>query len=273
MKSAFRFTVFISLLLHLLVFLPWLLTEQPAVPKKKDERPLEFTLAPTPQPPKPAEPEPVAPEPDIPPPRHLEDDITKANTSDGLAEQAGGSKQPPTNGQANAQQPTQANETTSPTSPSPTSSKVNPNSPLLSDFLKAQEIAKQQMEKKGLDLQELNEADLADNSVASPLDKEEEEKARWYNEVLKRISQQVNFVWVKPTGLSPDTWGIIRLDIDEYGYLSDAWVHLPSGNLQLDRSAMRAVRQVYRYDIPQSQKLSRHYRHLEFRYRGGESDS
>lgn len=271
MKSAFRFTIFISLLLHLLVFMPWLFTEQAVPPEKKDEHTLEFTLAPTPQLPKPAEP--VAPEPDIPPPpRHLEDDITKANNRNGLAEQAGGSERPATNGQPNAQEQVQTNETTSLTSPSPTSRKVNPNSPLLSDFLKAQEIAKQKMTKKGMDLQELNEADLADNSVTSPLNKEEEEKARWYNEVLKRIGEQVDFVWVKPPGLSSDTWGIIRLDIDEYGYLSDAWVHLPSGNAQLDRSAIRAVRQVYRYDIPQSQTLSRHYRHLEFRYRGGETD-
>lgn len=271
MKSAFRFTILISLLLHLLVFTPWLLTEQAVVPEKdEDSHTVEFTLAP-PQPPE--IPEPIEPpkEPDTPPPpRHLEDDISKSNTSDGLAETQGGSKQPPSQGKRDAQEATQADKEISEASPSPTSSRVNPNSPLLSDFLKAQEIAKQQMEKKGLNLKELNESDLANNSVESPLDEGEEEKARWYNEVLKRISEQVNLVWVKPPGLSSDTWGVIRLDINEHGYLTNAWVHLPSGNAQLDRSALRAVNQVFRYDIPRSPSLSRYYRHLEFRYRGGD---
>jgi hypothetical protein len=272
MKSAFRFTILISLLLHLLVFTPWLLTDQaPAPVKHNDSNTVEFTLAPPVKPPI-QSPQPSV-EPDTPPPpRHLEDDITKSNTSDGLAETASGNQQPPSQGEPDAQAATQANEATAEASPSPSSSRVNPNSPLLSDFLKAKEIAKQEMQKKGLNLQELNETDLASKSVESPLDKDEEEKARWYNEVLKRISEQVNLAWVKPPGISSNTWGIIRLDIDEHGYLTDARVHLPSGSAQLDRSALRAIHQVYRYDIPHSQNLSRHYRHLEFRYRGGEDE-
>lgn len=274
MKPAFRFTILLSLLLHLMVFTPWLLTkQQPAPIKDNTSNTVELTLAPAIKPPEPTkQTKPPEPPDTPPPPRHLEDDITQSNTSDGLAETKGGSTQAPTQGRRDAQEETQTNDQVSETAPTPPSQRVNPNSPRLSDFLKAQKIAQKNMQKKGLDLQELTENNPANNSVESPLDQAEEEKARWYNEVLRRISKQVNFVWVKPAGLNSSTWGIIRLNIDEYGYLTDAWVHLPSGNAKLDRSAMRAVRQVYRYDIPKSQKLSRHYRHLEFRYRGGEHE-
>jgi outer membrane biosynthesis protein TonB len=271
MKSALRFTILLSLLLHLLVFTPWFLKDTIPLPQEKPETTVEFTLQPQATPPEPkAQPKPQIKTHTPPPPRHLEDDITKSNTSNGLAETPRGQPLPPTEGERSAQDNLQAQDTPAETSPSPKSTRVNPNSPLLSDFLKAQEIAKQNKQKKGLNLQELTEDDLASNAVESSQSKDEEEKARWYNEVLKRIEEQVNFVWVKPKGLTSNTWGIIRLDIDEYGYLIEARVHLPSGNPQLDRSAIRAVNQVYRYDIPQSQTLSRFYRHLEFRYRGGE---
>ncbi|MFY0642556.1 MAG: TonB C-terminal domain-containing protein [Bermanella sp.] len=269
MKSVLRFTILLSLLLHLLVFTPWFLKDSTLAPKTQPEnQTVEFTLQPPVNPPK------AKPEPDIPPPpRHLEDDITKSNTSNGLAESPSGQPMPPSEGIRDAQDNKQVQEQAAETSPSPTSSRTNPNSPLLSDYLKAKEVAKQNKQKKGIQLQELSENDLANNTVESPLNKDEEEKARWYNEVLKRIGEQVDHVWVKPKGLTNNTWGVIRLDIDEYGYLIDAWVHLPSGNALLDRSAMRAVRQVYRYDIPQAQKLSRYYRHLEFRYKGGDEHS
>lgn len=268
MKSVLRFTILLSLLLHLLVFAPWFLKDSPSVPAtKQDDKTLEFTLQPPVTPPK------VQPEskPDIPPPpRHIEDDITQSNTSNGFAESPSGQPMPQSEGIREAQDNQQIQEQTADTSPSPKSARINPNSPLLSDYLKAKEIAKQNTQKKGVQLKELTDDDLASNTVESPLNKVEEEKARWFNEVLKRIGEQVDHVWVKPQGLTSNTWGVIRLDIDEYGYLIDAWVHLPSGNAQLDSSAMRAVRNVYRYDIPQAQKLSRHYRHLEFRYKGGD---
>jgi hypothetical protein len=265
MKSVLRFTILLSLLLHLLVFTPWFLNGSTLAPEVKPKnQTVEFTLQPTVTPPKPG----PKPEPDIPPPpRHLEDDITKSNTSNGLAESPNGQPMPPSEGILDSQDNIQIQEQVTETSPSPTSSRINPNSPLLSDYLKAKEIAKQNKQKKGVQLHKQQEHS---NVAESAGNSDEEEKARWYNEVLKRIGEQVDHVWVKPKGLTNNTWGVIRLDIDEYGYLIDAWVHLPSGNALLDRSAMRAVRQVYRYDIPQAQKLSRYYRHLEFRYKGGD---
>jgi len=254
MKSAFRITILLSLLLHVLVFTPWLLTDAPSQPLPIKEKSIEFTL----QPPV----EDTLPPEDLPPPaRHLEDDITKANTSDGLAETQATSAQPPQQG--NKSQPDEASAGASEDTVAKIPKTLQPksNSPMLSDFLKQQAL-----NKKGMNLE-------AQSTVASPLEQLEEEKARWYNEVLKRIREQVNYVWVKPQGLSRSVWGVIRLDIDRNGYLVDAWVHLPSGNARLDRSALRAIHQVLRYEIPQSEKLSRYYRHLEFRYHGGEQDS
>ena len=79
MKSVLRFTILLSLLLHLLVFTPWFLNDSTLAPEVKPKnQTVEFTLQPTVTPPKPG----PKPEPDIPPPpRHLEDDITKSNTS------------------------------------------------------------------------------------------------------------------------------------------------------------------------------------------------
>lgn len=256
MKSAFRITILLSLLLHLLVLTPWLLTNVMPQQVPAKEKTIEFTL----QPPV----EDTPPPQDIPPPaRHLEDDITKANTSNGSADSPASHAPPPNKGNQN--QPTDATPDISDNTlvEMPKAPQLNSNSPLLSDYLKQQ--AKQN---KGMALEELSES-----LVESPLNQHEEEKARWYNEVLKRISEQVNYVWVKPQGLSRNVWGVIRLDIDQNGYLVDAWVHLPSGNARLDRSALRAIHQVLRYEIPQSEKLSRYYRHLEFRYHGGEQES
>ncbi|NVK37275.1 MAG: TonB C-terminal domain-containing protein [Gammaproteobacteria bacterium] len=242
MKSAFRFTIAFSILLHLLVFTPWLLS--PSTPKPIVEKPrtITFDLQPNYQQPL-----------DMPPPpEHMEDDITKANTSDGETLSKQTSQNPSQQKKQVAQKPITETEN----KPQPEVITTQSQGLMLSDFLKAQETAKETLAKKGLNMSELDE----------------EEKARWFNEVLKRITEQVNYVWVKPEGLSSNTWGVIRLDIDRHGYLLDAWVHLPSGNAQLDRSAMRAVKQVFRYDIPHSEKLARYYQHLEFRYRGDEQE-
>jgi len=258
MKSAFRFTIAFSILLHLLVFTPWLLSPSTPKPMVEEARTLTFDLQPNYQQPL-----------DMPPPpEHMEDDITKANTSDGEALSKQTSQNPSQQKKQVAQKPITETEN----KPQPEVITTQSQGLMLSDFLKAQEAPKETLAKKGLNMRELDESALDNSHIPSPLDQDEEEKARWFNEVLKRITEQVNYVWVKPEGLSSNTWGVIRLDIDRHGYLLDAWVHLPSGNAQLDRSAMRAVKQVFRYDIPHSEKLARYYQHLEFRYRGDEQE-
>ena len=239
------------------------------VPAETEEPPqkIEISLQPPTPPqiveaPKP-EPQPQ-PQPEEKPPasKHLEDDISKANTSDGSSDTPGGkrsraSKQgqakQPDNQQANASKPNQQQSTDK-------------------NLAALQEIFGQEVEvNSGSDqetkneLSEVEEDILADSNVENPLNKLEEERARWYNEVLKRITEQVNYIWVKPAGIDKRTWGVISMELDQQGYLLRAWVHLPSGNRALDESALLAIRGVIRYQVPSG---SRYYRHLKFQYGG-----
>jgi len=262
MQSAFRFTLLVSLLVHLLVIVPlWLLSDdkQPA-PSPKQTQTIEVALQAKEQP------KPVAPEPQLekqtptpPPPRHLEDDITKANTTNGVAEEPlkGKSKAKPTElpvkeakaiTEQTAQQQKQIAEETT---PPPV---VRSNRILLSEHLK-----KQQQQK------ESNVGHHQQNAFTA----EAQERARWYNEVLKRITEQVKLVWVVPQNSQPYHKGLILLTLNENGYLEKAWIKVPSGDVQLDQSALRALHQVYRYDIPYDKAMFEYYKVLSFNYHGG----
>ncbi|GAA6135156.1 hypothetical protein NBRC116188_19460 [Oceaniserpentilla sp. 4NH20-0058] len=252
MQPAFRLTFLLSLLVHVLVFLPWLFSEQPAAPVAKDKT-VEVILQPeAPQ----ANPINNTPKPSLdvpPPPMHLEDDITKANNTNGKVEEQAQEKTQIADIEhtdKTAQPTLETPEQTETSTPEPPAAPpvVHSNSPMLSQYLKANPHKNQGTESKA--------------------SKEEEEKARWYNEVLKRISEQINYIWVKPRGVNPFYRGTIRLTINSNGFLEQAWVHIPSGSAQLDRSALRAINQVYRYDIPQAQKITQYYQSLEFHYSG-----
>lgn len=200
-----------------------------------------------------------------PPPRHLEDDISKANNQDGTlkkAQKAASSPASPT-----IVQKEQTTKSTTRTIEDVIAA-AKRGQKIESLNSSPEKSISEQMDLQSQGLESLSDQDLAENRVDSPLSSNEEEKARWYNAVLKRVTEQVNYVWVKPDNIDPSAWGIIRLDIDAQGYLRSAWVHLPSGDPHLDQSALRAIRSVLRYQIPQNPSLSRYYRHLEFRYSG-----
>lgn len=270
MNPVFRITILTSLLIHLVVYVVLMVNfetqlEQ-AEPPPAAAKTMEFVLSPP-------VPEPVQEtieqaQDEPPPPKHMEDDINQANHTNGLAETSG--KQTP---KPKGQETTELdeNEAHSPTHhPEMLTSS-------LSDLLQ-QAIDNVVLDKPndrddkrqlGEQLEELDDSALDDSLVESPLNSLEEEKARWRNMVLKRISEQIRFVWVKPDGTRLSDSGVIRLDIDAQGYLKSAWVHLPSGDNRLDASVLRAIRSVWHFQIPKSDKLNRYYRHLEFRYRGG----
>ena len=107
MNSVFRLTILTSLLLHLTVYVAVTVNfEDILVTEPEVDKTMEFVL----EPPAPAPaPEPISMQPneeqqvDIPPPsRHMEDDINKANRSDGLAE-LGGKQTPKPKGQENTE--------------------------------------------------------------------------------------------------------------------------------------------------------------------------
>jgi len=270
MNRSFYLTILVSVLIHLAIFQPWGGFELP-VPIEVEEPPkkIEISLQPpappkiveAPKPPPPPEPE-LKSEDKPPASKHLEDDISKANSSNGSSDTPGGkrsraSKQgqakQPDNQQANAAKPSQQESTDK-------------------NLAALQEIFGQEVEVNGgsdqetkNELSEVEEDILDDSNVENPLNEFEEERARWYNEVLKRITEQVNYIWVKPEGIDKRTWGVISMELDQQGYLLRAWVHLPSGNRALDESALLAIRGVIRYQVPSG---SRYYRHLKFQYGG-----
>lgn len=270
MNSVFRLTIAISFLVHLSVYVALTMNfdnilESPSSDASNNT--MEFVLD---QPPI-AAPKPPLPEPesDKPPPsRHMQDDITKANTSNGLAE-SGGKQTPKPKGQES----TEFNQTDAAAKADAPELLSSTLSSFIQQAIKNVKVdkASDSDDKKqlGEQLEELDDSALDDTMVESPLDKIEEEKARWRNMVLKRISEQIQFVWVKPDGTLPSQSGVIRMDIDAEGYLKGAWVHLPSGNAVLDASILRAIRSVWHFQIPTSDKLNRYYRHLEFHYQGG----
>lgn len=270
MNPVFRLTILCSLLIHLCVYVALMVRFEDTVeqvPQDAESKTMEFVLAPS-EPIKPAEPPPSVDPEEPPPPKHMEDDINKANTSDGMAE-SGGKQTPKPKGQ-DTPELSETEPESAAQAPELLSSSL---SDLLQQAINNVELEKatdsQDKEQLGEQLEELDDSALDDAMVVSPLDKMQEEKARWRNLVLKRISEQIKFVWVKPDGTSQSDSGVIRLDIDGEGYLKGAWVHLPSGDSLLDASILRAIRSVWHFQIPKSDKLNRYYRHLEFHYRGG----
>ncbi|EAT11598.1 hypothetical protein HF888_03535 [Bermanella marisrubri] len=199
-----------------------------------------------------------------PPPQHLEDDLNKANNQDGTLETATKAASSAASSNLTQEEP----EPKSTRSIEQVIAAAKRGQKIESLDSSQEQSRSEQVDLQSQGLESLSDQDLADNRVDSPLNSNEEEKARWFNEVLKRITEQVNYVWVKPNNIDPSAWGIIRMDINSEGYLRSAWVHLPSGDAHLDQSALRAIRSVMRYHIPQNPRLSRYYRHLEFRYSG-----
>lgn len=273
MNRSFYLTIVVSLLIHLLVFMPWqgLPVSKPMVEPEQTQK-IEISLLP-PEPPAQIEPlaqqEPEAKEEpeDVPPPsRHLEDDITKANTSDGSGEEAGGQRSKATKKGLSEPQETEITEQAKPGSPTTAEKNLKA---LQGIFGQEVEVSSSNDEKTQNELSEVEDDILNDSNVENPLNELEEEKARWFNEVLKRITEQISYIWIKPDGISRNAWGVIRMNLDSQGYLLSAWVHLPSGSRALDDSALLAIRGVIRYQIPESVKLSRYYRNIEFQYHGG----
>jgi hypothetical protein len=277
MNSVFRLTILTSLLIHLTVYVALMVNfEDVITPELEVDKTMEFVLepsAPVPQPTvqqpvkKPSQP--LEEQKDIPPQsRHMEDDINKANRSDGLSE-TGGKQTPESTGQEN-QEITDNEIMSQVNTPEFITSNLSTLLQQAIDNVKLDTTDHNENQKKlGQQPDELDDEALDDNAVESPLDKREEEKARWRNLVLKRISEQISFVWVKPDDSSESNTGVIRLNIDSEGYLNSAWVHLSSGDRSLDASILGAIRSVWRFQIPESDRLNRHYRQLEFHYRGG----
>ena len=236
MNRSFYLTMVVSLLIHLAIFQPWGNFPTPApMAVEETARTVEVRL-PAAKPASQAKPE-KQPEDKPPARRHLEDDISKANHQDGHADTPGGKRR-----RASEQR--------------------------LSQLASQQQAKdKKQASQARVASPEVAADAATDGQLEASLENPEEARARWYNAVLKRIGEQVHYIWVKPAGVDKHARGAITMELDSQGYLLRAWVQLPSGSRALDDSALLAIRAVIRYQVPSA---SRHYRHLTFSYSGAE---
>lgn len=288
MKQPLRLAISVSFVLHLLLLWGALHSQKTAIQPAKTSPQITYVITP----PEPVAPKPLAenkvkqnnPQPVLPPPpEHNWDDPATANrvkqqAHEGTVRQAAqqGSQQAPATADAahnspdkNAAQGEQHMPVVS------TSGEIQRS---LAELQKAARLkaifgpdvvlAKldNHPDKKG---DSLLDNQLEDAVVHSPYTEDEERVARWYDEVYLRLEEQVRAIWQQPKS-NPRYRGEIRLDLNIDGRLQDAWIHLPSGDRNLDNSALQAIRAVPRYDLPHLADLARYYQHLRFTYQGEE---
>ena len=247
MNRTIKFTIAFSLLIHLAFLWPWYshAPQKPAPISQAKDQTVEITLTQTK--PKAVIPPAIKPEPEDkpPPPRHMEDDIEKANTSDGLAEKAGG----------NPAQKKQKGEA----EPKP---EVTDNKQLIAN----QSMSNKASDGASDDIDVLSKRDNKSNGNGAneEINDEQEEKARWHNPTLMRIREQIDYAWVRPEQTSRFSKGTMQFKLDQQGYLLSAWIQTTSGDWALDASLLRAVKGVIRYQIPPNLPPSR--RHISFSY-------
>lgn len=284
MKHPLRLAILISLVLHVLFF--WAaLQQRPGQPLPLEAKQTLITyvipqpeVLPPPSQARKTEPQPLLP----PPPEHNWDDPATANRVKQKARE-GEEKQAAKRGSARApapadvQTPTPAPaEKTAEAKPAPVISTPGEIQRSLAEVQKAARLkaifgddvvlAKlSDLPAKNAD--SMQDTQLDDAVVHSPYTEDEERVARWYDEVYLRLGEQVKAVWRQPKSAKRFR-GEIRLDLTVQGQLIEAWVHLPSGDRNLDMSALQAIRSVPRYDLPHLAELARYYQHLRFTYQG-----
>ena len=263
MNRPILITILVSLFIHLAFLLPLLkhAPEKPLAASQPKNQTVEISLVqPKPEPPQAPKVEPQPEDDTPPPPRHMEDDRTKANTSDGLAEKSGGKSSKASQKGDSEPEPNQASEK---------EIIASQHESAQAKELKAN-IGNKDTANQGGEIQ--NQSKLAEgakgtNTTKQNINDEQEEKARWHNETLMRIREQISYIWIKPEQISERAKGTIQFKLDSQGYLLTAWIHTPSGNWVLDASILRAVKGVIRYQIPPNQPPNR--RNILFNYRGG----
>lgn len=113
----------------------------------------------------------------------------------------------------------------------------------------------------------LTDPQLRKVGVEQPFSEKESEELRVVNLILERMNKQVIEHWVNPYKGGKMYRGVIKVELDEDGYLRDAFVYHPSGLVLLDISVLDAIRAVKRYDMPDNKIIAeRYYSNLSFHY-------
>lgn len=132
-------------------------------------------------------------------------------------------------------------------------------------------VAERQAEKpeKPRGMEDLSEQEMAGANAGSPMSELEKRRIQMVNQFLARMQVQVDQRFRKPLNARPYQEGEIAFELDPSGYLLSARIVESSGNVQLDASALEAIRSVPRFAVPDSPFVAaRFYRNLTFRYTG-----
>ena len=118
-------------------------------------------------------------------------------------------------------------------------------------------------------MQPLDEVGMGAAMVADPRSEVEARRIEMVNRYLARMTEQVREHWIMPPDATDQHRGVIRMRVDERGFLVSANLHLPSGHRDLDQSVLAAIHAVDRYQVPDSPEIvRRYYSNLRFEYSG-----
>ncbi|WP_198342991.1 energy transducer TonB family protein [Oleiphilus messinensis] len=119
----------------------------------------------------------------------------------------------------------------------------------------------------------LDDVSLKETTVMEPYSQLEAKKLQMVNRYLEKMQKQIVARWKKPNKEFPKLRGIIKFQLDKNGYLEDADIFVGSGDVELDVSALDAVRSVIRYAVPENQSIvNRYYRSLKWYFSSHERE-
>ena len=113
----------------------------------------------------------------------------------------------------------------------------------------------------------LQENDLGNAFVEDPFSDKESKELKLVNRYLRRFTEQIYEFLVNPYQGSKPYDGIIRFELDTKGYLIHSFIYRSSGHRLLDISVLDAIRAVPRFEVPESEIITRqYYSNLSFHY-------
>ena len=116
-------------------------------------------------------------------------------------------------------------------------------------------------------LELLSDNELSDALVEQPFSEKESNELKLVNRYLARMNEQVLSFWVNPYQGSQMLKGIIKVELDVSGNLVHSFIYRSSGHRLLDISVLDAIRAVPRFEVPDSEIITRqYYSNLSFHY-------
>jgi len=129
----------------------------------------------------------------------------------------------------------------------PLSNKSNPLFDAINDAKPATTLSKHQIG----NLTQLQETGLHEARIGDPLSNFEHKQRRVYNKYLARMTEQVNEHWIEPES-DELLMTRVRLYLTIDGFIRDIYIEQSSGNPMFDYEAIRAIKAVKQFEMPNS---------------------